>query len=68
MTRVNVDFSSQAYQALQDIAAQHRTTMSEALRSAISLKVWYEGERAAGNRILIEHPDGKVREVVGFES
>lgn len=62
--RVNVNFSDQAWQTLQTLAEQSGKTMSEVLRDAIALKAWVEGERAKGNRILIESNTGSVRELL----
>jgi hypothetical protein len=62
--RVNVNFSEQAYQTLQDLATQSGKSMSEVLREAIALKAWFDRERAEGNRILTEGRDGRIREVI----
>jgi Arc/MetJ-type ribon-helix-helix transcriptional regulator len=62
--RVNVNFSEQAYQTLQDLASRSGKSMSEVLREAIALKAWFDRERAEGSRILVERPNGQVREVI----
>lgn len=62
--RVNVNFSDQAYQTLENLSASLGKSMSEVLREAITLMVWYEAERAKGNKILIESPSGTYREIV----
>jgi Arc/MetJ-type ribon-helix-helix transcriptional regulator len=62
--RVNVNFSEQAYQTLQDLANRSGKSMSDVLREAIALKAWFDKERAEGSRILVERPNGQVREVI----
>jgi hypothetical protein len=62
--RVNVNFSEQAYQTLEDLARRSGKSMSEVLREAIALKAWFDKERADGNRVLVERPNGQVREVI----
>jgi hypothetical protein len=62
--RVNVNFSEQAYQTLEDLARRSGKSMSEILREAIALKAWFDTERAAGNRVLVERKGGDIREVI----
>jgi hypothetical protein len=62
--RVNVNFSEQAYQTLQQLSVRTGKSMSDVLRDAIALKAWFEQTRAEGGHVLVEHPDGKVREVI----
>jgi hypothetical protein len=62
--RVNVNFSEQAYQTLEDLARASGKSMSEILREAIALKAWFDTERAAGNRVLVERKGGDIREVI----
>lgn len=62
--RVNVNFSEQAYQTLEALARLTGRSMSDVLRDAIALKSWFERTRAEGGHILVELPDGKVREVI----
>jgi hypothetical protein len=62
--RVNVNFSDQAYQTLERLARSTGKSMSDVLRDAIALKVWFEQTRAEGGHVLVERPDGKIREVI----
>jgi hypothetical protein len=62
--RVNVNFSDQAYETLEVLARRSGKSMSEVLREAIALKAWFDRERAEGNRILVERPNGQVRELI----
>jgi hypothetical protein len=62
--RVNVNFSDQAYQTLERLARSTGKSMSDVLREAIALKVWFEETRAQGAHVLVERPNGKVREVI----
>ena len=62
--RLNVNFSESAYRALEEIASRKGTSMAEVLRDAIALEKWVMDAHAEGSRLLIERPDGTVREVV----
>jgi hypothetical protein len=50
---------------LEQLATRSGKSMSEVLREAIALKAWFDAERAQGNRVLVERPNGQVREVIG---
>ena len=64
--RVNVNFSDQAYRTLEDVAAMRGLTMSDTLRQAIALFSWYVETKRQGGRVLVERPDGAVRELISF--
>lgn len=61
--RVNVNFHEGAYADLVQLAEGGEKTKAEVLRDAIALARWFEEERRAGARILIER-NGEIREVV----
>jgi hypothetical protein len=58
-----VTFSETAYAELEELADWRDKTMAEVVRDAISLAFWWHGQEDAGNKVLIESPDGRVREV-----
>ncbi len=62
--RVNVNFSPSAYSTLEKLAEEKGKTMSEVLRNAIALEKWVTDVTKEGGHILIEKPDGKVREIL----
>jgi len=62
--RVNVNFSPSAYSTLEKLAEEKGKTMSEVLRDAIALEKWVTDMTKDGGAILVERPDGKVRELV----
>jgi len=62
--RINVNFSARAYMTLEQLARQSGKSMSEVLRDAIALKAWFEQTRAEGGHVLVERPDGNIREIV----
>lgn len=62
--RFNVNFSDGAYRDLSSLAESKGTTMSEVLRDAIALERWFDETRREGSRVLVEQPDGSIREVV----
>lgn len=62
--RFNVNFSEGAYRDLSTLAERKGKTMSEVLRDAIALERWFEDTTRAGSKVLVEQPDGSIREVV----
>ena len=64
---MSVQFSDQAYRLVEDIADQSGISMGEAIRRAIALYAWYRENRSQGNRILVERPNGSIRELVRLE-
>jgi predicted DNA-binding protein len=62
--RVNVNFSPEAYSTLERLAQEKGKTMSEVLRDAIALEKWLTDVSKEGAHILVEKPDGKVRELL----
>jgi hypothetical protein len=62
--RFNVNFSDAAYKDLNTLAERKGKNMSEVLRDAIALERWFDETRSSGNKVLVEQPDGRIREVV----
>jgi hypothetical protein len=62
--RFNVNFSEGAYRDLNTLAQRKGKSMSEVLRDAIALERWFDETRREGNKVLVEQPDGRIREVV----
>jgi hypothetical protein len=62
--RLNVTFSPSAYATLEKLADEKGKSMSEVLRDAIALEKWMTDAAKGGRKILVEHPDGKVRELI----
>jgi hypothetical protein len=65
--RFNVNFSDAAYRDLNTLAERKGKTMSEVLRDAIALERWFDDARSSGSKVLVEQPDGRIREVVPRE-
>jgi hypothetical protein len=61
--RFVVDFSESAHQELFSLAERQQRTPAEVLGNAIALHRWCEEMQAAGNRILVESPSGRVQEL-----
>lgn len=61
--RVNVNFSPEAYAALTTLAARSGRTISEVIRRAIALEVWFDQVQRDGARVLVERA-GSISEVV----
>jgi hypothetical protein len=62
--RFNVNFSEGAYNDVVRLAALKGKTMSEVLRDAIALERWFQDTLDAGCKVLVETPEGRIREVV----
>ncbi len=62
--RFNVNFSEGAYNDLSTLATRKGKTMSEVLRDSIALERWFDETRREGGKVLVEQPDGSIREVV----
>jgi hypothetical protein len=61
--RLSVNLSSEAAEAIREIAGQRNITVTEAIRRAISTQKYVEDAVRRGARILVEEPNNKVREV-----
>ena len=63
--RLSVSFTSDGYQMLERLRkVKGDTSLSETIRDAIAFENWYQAERRNGAKLLIQHPDGTIREVV----
>ncbi len=65
--RTHVYFSDQAWATLTDMSARSGSSMSEVLRKSLSTYRWFLQTRAQGNRVLVERPDGSLREVLSLD-
>jgi predicted transcriptional regulator len=64
MPRLNVEFSDEINAALEELAARQATTKAEVLRRSIALGKWLQDTKDEKSRILVERPDGQVREIL----
>jgi metal-responsive CopG/Arc/MetJ family transcriptional regulator len=62
--RINVNFSENASTTLEKLAAEKGKSISEVVRDAIALERWFTETTKEGGKILVEHKDGKIREVI----
>lgn len=64
---VNVNFSPQAFKAMEEIADELGVTNAEVLRRALGLMRFAVRERAHGARLIVKGPGwGMRREIVGL--
>jgi hypothetical protein len=63
--RTPVNFSSEAYDTVLELARSRDTTMSVVLRDAISHIKWFHDLQRNGGKLLIYRPEG-VEEVISF--
>ena len=62
--KMSVNLSDEAARTLKNLADENGVTITEELRSSISTELWRtEVEKAAG-KVLVEYPDGRIREVI----
>ena len=64
MPRLNVEFSDEINNVLEDLAKKQDTTKAEVLRRSIALGKWLQDTKDEKSRILVERPDGQVREIL----
>ncbi len=60
LTRLSVNMNQETADALKKYADKHGVSYTEAVRRAISLLHFIEGERSTGATILIESADQKT--------
>ena len=62
--KMSVNLSDEAARTLKNLADEYGVTITEELRRSISTELWRtEVEKAAG-KVLVEYPDGRIREVI----
>lgn len=65
MPRVTVDFSNEAFEAVEKISKKLDTSKSEALRRALGLMRFVLEEKDKGAKLILEGPErGERREIV----
>ncbi len=62
--RVHVNFTPSAYKTLEELAESKGKTVSETLRDAIALEKYFEDTKREGGKILVERPNGEIRELI----
>lgn len=61
--RINMNLNKKTYDELEKLAEEKGKTISEIIRDALALELWFEETREEGGRILVER-NGKAREIV----
>lgn len=64
MARFNVEFSPEARAMIEELARRQDTTRAEVLRRAIALEKWFTDTTDRNAKIIVEEPDGRVREIL----
>ena len=64
MARFNVEFSQEAVAMIEELARRQDTTKAEILRRAIALEKWFTDTTDRNAKIIVEEPDGRVREIL----
>jgi hypothetical protein len=64
VVRVSLNLSRDEVETLRDIAMQRNTTMTDVLRHAVVLERFVNEATKNKEKILVEKPDGKIRELV----
>jgi metal-responsive CopG/Arc/MetJ family transcriptional regulator len=61
--RVNVNFSKDAYEELEEIAEKRNKNVSDVVREAIGFEKWYQDVVEGGGHVLVKR-DGRLQEIV----
>jgi len=61
--RLNMNLNKKTYTDLEKLAEAKGKTISDVIRDALALELWFEETREEGGRILVER-NGKAREIV----
>ncbi len=61
--RLSVNVAVDVGQAIDVLAERHRITITDVIRRAVSTYKFIDDETTAGAKILVEQPNGTVREV-----
>jgi predicted transcriptional regulator len=61
--KMSVNLSDDVAKLLKQLADKNGVTITEQLRRSISTEVWREQVEERQGRILVEEPNGKVREI-----
>jgi len=64
MKRMSVSLSGDAAQLLESLSKAQGITQNEALRKAIATEAYIRQEILQGTKVLLQKPDGEIREVV----
>lgn len=64
MIKMSVNLSSEAVDALQELARKRGTTVTEALRQVIGTAKYLDEVLTADGKVLVEDRRGRVRELV----
>ena len=62
--RMTFTLLEEEYQALEEMAKTRGQTLTDTLRDAINEKKYFNEARKKGDKVLLEKPDGKFREIV----
>jgi len=63
VVKVSFNLPADELQQLRDLGDSRRVTTTQALRQAIATE-WFLANQPEGSKVLIETPDGRLREVV----
>ena len=64
VTKISANLPNGVVEDLRNIATSEAITMTQALRNAIALYKYVSGEMRTGGKLLVERPDGHIREVI----
>ena len=64
MARFNAEFSDEAHRQLKELARRRNKTMTDVVKEAIALEMWWAQAKEEGAKVLKEMPDGRLYELV----
>lgn len=62
--KFNIAFSEEASEMVEKMAADQGKTKADVVRQALTIKKWFDQTRKSGSKIIVEEPDGKLKEVL----
>lgn len=62
--RMSISLAGDAAQMLEYLATSQCITQNEALRKSIATEAYLRQEMVQGTKVLLQKPDGEIREVV----
>ena len=62
--KFNIAFSDEASQLIEQMATKQNVPKADIIRQALTIKKWFDETRKDGSKIIVEQPDGKLKEIL----
>jgi hypothetical protein len=64
MPKIDFRFTDNEHKRLKNFAIRRGTPMTDVVKNAIGLAIWWQDQLDAGKVFLVEYPDGHTERVV----